>query len=212
MAAIFNSGGMLSLLLLLSYLLSLALTQQMQSSEQHYNKISQYPERQFRSIQPIVFFSAYTPFFLIYALQADSPVRLLCSMLFLLFLVYISLLDFRQEIIPDRLLGKFLFLILLAFPLSTHTLADASLGGLAGFSLMLCLSLLTKGAIGGGDIKLLFALGFWLGTSQLLLLLTGGFLLGGVTALFLLITKKKKQTDCFAYGPYFCLMAALLSL
>ena len=76
------------------------------------------------------------------------------------------------------------------------------------------LTLLTKGAIGGGDIKLIAALGLWLGVRPLLSVIAYGFMAGGVAALFLLVTKQKKRSDYFAYGPYFALsgIGALLRL
>lgn len=210
MTALFHFISLFFLLTLLSYLLSLALTQHMQNFETVCHKILQYPHKQFTNIRVSVFFALLLPFFLLVSLRAEQAFSLIFSMLFILFLVYISVLDFRQEIIPDKLLIKFLFLILFAFPLSGHSLLDSLLGALGGFFSLFFLSLLTRGAIGGGDIKLLFVLGLWTGTEQLPVLLMGGFVAGGLAALLLVLTKKKTRTESFAYGPWFCLMAALL--
>jgi len=85
-------------------------------------------------------------------------------------------------------------------PLTEH-LAAALGGGLLFF----LLTLLTKGAIGGGDIKLIAAMGLWLGIRPLITVITYGFIVGGLAALFLLLTKQKTRHDYFAYGPYFAL-------
>ena len=67
------------------------------------------------------------------------------------------------------------------------------------------LTVLTKGAIGGGDIKLIAALGLWLGVRPLITVIAYGFIAGGIAALFLLVTKQKQRNSYFAYGPYFAL-------
>lgn len=59
------------------------------------------------------------------------------------------------------------------------------------------LAILTRGGIGGGDIKLIAALGIWLGTDNLLTVTCIGLLTGGVFAFLLLISKRKKRTDYF---------------
>ena len=90
-----------------------------------------------------------------------------------------------------------------------ENLSAAAVGGLA----FLILAYLTRGGIGGGDVKLVAALGLWLGPHRLLTVVFAGLFLGGLTALFLLLTKRKKRKDAFAYGPCFALpaIAALLA-
>ena len=92
-------------------------------------------------------------------------------------------------------------------PLTDHLLAAAAGGGL-----FLLLAMLTRGGIGGGDIKLIFVLGLWLGTDRLLSAVLAGLLLGGLAALLLLLTGRKKRQNNFAYGPYFALNALWLYL
>ena len=69
-----------------------------------------------------------------------------------------------------------------------------------------------RGAVGGGDIKLVGALGLWLGSNQLLMVVLFGTILGGVAALVLLATKRRKRGEMFAYGPYFTIVALALAL
>ena len=121
------------------------------------------------------------------------------------FLSFITITDFEQYVIFDNMLLPFAIVGLcytlhLKLPVTEH-LAAALGGGL----LFLLLTLLTKGAIGGGDIKLIASLGLWLGIHPLLSVIMYGFLAGGIAALFLLVTKQKKRHDYFAYGPYFAL-------
>ena len=89
---------------------------------------------------------------------------------------------------------------------------DHLLAALVGGAVFLLLAILTRGGIGGGDIKLIFVLGLWLGSKILLGTILLGFCLGGLAALFFLVTKRKKKRDFFAYGPYFSLAALFLAL
>lgn len=129
------------------------------------------------------------------------------------FLSFITITDFEQYVIFDSML---LPLAALGLCYTIHqqlSLTEHLTAGLGGGLLFLLLTILTKGAIGGGDIKLIAALGLWLGIRPLLSVIMYGFLAGGAAALFLLITKQKKRQDYFAYGPYFALsgIAILLS-
>ena len=118
-------------------------------------------------------------------------------------LCFVTVTDFEQYVIFDSMLLPFAILGLcytlhLQLPVTEHLAA-----GLGGGLLFFLITLSTKGAIGGGDIKLIAALGLWLGTRPLLSVIMYGFLAGGVAAIFLLITRQKKRHDYFAYGPYF---------
>lgn len=129
------------------------------------------------------------------------------------FLSFITITDFEQYVIFDSML---LPLAALGLCYTVHqqlSLTEHLTAGLGAGLLFLLLTILTKGAIGGGDIKLIAALGLWLGIRPLLSVIMYGFLAGGAAALFLLITKQKKRQDYFAYGPYFALsgIAVLLS-
>ena len=131
--------------------------------------------------------------------------QLLYFVIAIALLVFVTVTDFEQYIIFDFMLlplavAGFCYTLHMQLPITEHLVA--ALGG--GF-LFFVLTLLTKGAIGGGDIKLIAALGLWLGIRPLLSVIMYGFLTGGVAALFLLITKQKKRRDYFAYGPYFAL-------
>ena len=119
-------------------------------------------------------------------------------------LVFVIITDFEQYVIFDFMLlplagaGVCYTLYMQQLPITEH-IAAALGGGL----LFLLLAVLTKGAIGGGDIKLIASMGLWLGIRPLLSVITYGFIAGGIAALLLLATKQKGRHDFFAYGPYF---------
>ena len=128
---------------------------------------------------------------------------------FILFLLIITVTDFEQYIIfdviliPFALLGIF-FNFVFDLPFLERILS-AFIAGTVFFSLMI----LTKNGIGGGDVKLVATLGLWLGADKLISTILCASFLGGICALLLLLSGVKKRTDYFAYGPYFCIAAAV---
>ena len=133
------------------------------------------------------------------------------NLLFIYFLVLFTITDFEQQVIFDVMQLPFAlcglaFCLISGLPLLNHLTA-----ALGGGVLFLVLAILTRGGIGGGDIKLIAALGLWLGTAALIDIVAFGFIAGGIAAFILMVFLHKKRTDKFAYGPYFTL-AALLQL
>ena len=84
---------------------------------------------------------------------------------------------------------------------------DCALAACVGGGIFLLLAIISRGALGGGDIKLIFALGFWLGTEKLLDTILAGTIAGGVAALLMLLAKQKDRDSYIAYGPYLALSA-----
>ena len=134
-----------------------------------------------------------------------TPPALFYLVIAIVCLSIITATDFEQYVIFDVLLVPFaatgiLYTIHMGLPITGHI--AASLGGGLVF---LLLAIVTKGAIGGGDIKLIAAMGLWLGIRPLLSVIVYGFIAGGVAAFILLLTKQKSRHSYFAYGPYFAL-------
>lgn len=84
---------------------------------------------------------------------------------------------------------------------------DHAVAALFGGGFFLLLAIFTKGALGGGDVKLVAALGLWLGSENLLNVVIFATLIGGLAATFMIVTKQKDRNSYFAYGPYFTLTA-----
>ena len=122
-------------------------------------------------------------------------------------LLYFTVTDFEQHVIFDATLAPLAicgvgYTIYLQLPLTEHLVA-----GFSGGLLFFVLTLLTKGAIGGGDIKLIATLGLWLGIKPLITVIIYGAIAGGLAALLLLLLKKTTRKQFLAYGPYFALTA-----
>lgn len=70
---------------------------------------------------------------------------------------------------------------------------------------MLVLAIVIPGAFGGGDIKLMFACGLFLGWKLTVLSTALGILTGGLYGIYLLASKKIGLKEHFAFGPFLCI-------
>lgn len=137
--------------------------------------------------------------------------------LVLAMLIPVFLIDYDHQIIPDRLnLG--IFAVAAAVLLLQVVSGDKSMGDflnplygmLIGGGFFLFVAVVTGGAMGGGDVKLMAALGFLFGVSHTLLLMFLSFILGGVLSVLLLLLKLKKRKDYIPFGPFICLAAVIV--
>ncbi len=138
-------------------------------------------------------------------LNITNPLWLFYVILAIAFLSFVIITDFEQYVIFDIMLLPFsiigiCYTLYLQLPLGEHVAA-----ALGGGLLFFLLAVITKGAIGGGDIKLIAAMGLWFGYRPLLTVIMYGLLAGGAAALLMLLTKQKQRKSFFAYGPYFAL-------
>ena len=145
-------------------------------------------------------------------MQHLEPRFLAFLLVFQFFLILYTVTDLEQQVIFDRMLAPFALIGLLSLPLLGRVASDHLLAALAGGGVFLALAIATRGGIGGGDIKLIAALGLWLGRDALLFVTMAGIVLGGLAALLLMLFRLKKRKSAFAYGPYFALTALTLFL
>jgi leader peptidase (prepilin peptidase)/N-methyltransferase len=82
---------------------------------------------------------------------------------------------------------------------------------LAGGGLLLLIAVLSRGGMGGGDVKFSFVLGIWLGWPDILLALFLSFVIGGVAGAWLLVTGSRGRKEMIPFGPFIC-VGALLAL
>ena len=74
------------------------------------------------------------------------------------------------------------------------------------------LSALSKGGIGGGDVRLAPVLAMflgWLGSSHVYIGLGSGFIFGGVVAAGMLVTHRGSTSTRIAFGPFLCIGAVI---
>ena len=79
-------------------------------------------------------------------------------------------------------------------------------------ALFALLTAVSKGGIGGGDVRLAPVLAMflgWLGASHVYIGLGSGFILGGVAAAGMLITRRASASTRIAFGPFLCIGAVI---
>lgn len=133
-----------------------------------------------------------------------------------LVLVVITFIDFQEQIIPDELsyglmiagtvfsfFNKELYLqIIFYFPPVLNQLVASYVGLLVGGGILYFIAWISRGGMGGGDIKLAAGLGTFLGWENTLIMLGLSFLFGGVMGTVLLLSGKKKRKDPIPFGPF----------
>ncbi|SEM33209.1 leader peptidase (prepilin peptidase) / N-methyltransferase [Mesobacillus persicus] len=123
------------------------------------------------------------------------------TLISLFIIIFVS--DLAYMIIPDKVLLFFAGLFLLErifIPLTPWW--DSLLGAAIGFVLLLVITLISKGGMGGGDIKLFAVIGFVAGTKTLLLSFFFSTLLGAVVGLILMAIGVVKKGKPIPFGPF----------
>ena len=69
---------------------------------------------------------------------------------------------------------------------------------------LFAITLAVPGAFGGGDIKLMAVIGFFLGWKMSLTAFMLAVFSGGIYGIGLLLSKKKGAKEQFAFGPFLC--------
>ena len=140
------------------------------------------------------------------------------------FLVVITFIDYDHQLILDKVLlwlaGTGVVINLL---LNKHELwtawpkafaagpppgwLDMPIAALIGGGIMLLIAVVSRGGMGGGDIKFAAALGLWFGWKLTLLVLFLAFLAGGVGSVVLIVLRLKGRKDFIPFGPFIALAA-----
>jgi leader peptidase (prepilin peptidase) / N-methyltransferase len=128
-------------------------------------------------------------------------------------LLVVALIDYDHKIIPNiiTLPGMVIGLGLTIYVLPI-TLVDSLLGLLLGGSLFYLIAFLTKGGMGGGDIKLIAMIGAFLGWPGALFTIFSGALLGSLVGIVLMLLGRKGRKDKVPFGPFLSCGAILFIL
>lgn len=134
-------------------------------------------------------------------------------------LLVVALIDLEHQIIPNRITypGMVAGLGLSAWalpmtPLLGSSLLAALLGLLGGGTFLFVVALLSKGGMGGGDIKLSAMIGAFLGWRGALVTILVAALTGALVGLALLLLGKQGRKDKVPFGPFLALGAMVFML
>ncbi len=133
-------------------------------------------------------------------------------------LIVIGVIDYKHTIIPNGLVIfglitglVYRFILPLSLGLKVFWV-DSILGLLIGGGFFLLVAIVSKGNMGGGDIKLMGMLGFFLGAKKIIMITFLSFIIGAIFTLPLLLLKKKGKKDMVPFGPFIALSALITML
>lgn len=137
----------------------------------------------------------------------------LAMMVFFSLLMVTTVIDLYHQIIPDGvLLVGGLLGVPLVFLQSLDQLKWGAMGFLAAGVLLYVIAIISKGGMGGGDIKLAAVMGLYLGLKPVAVALLLAFMLGGLVGILLLVSGKKGRKDAVPFGPFLALGAFIAAL
>lgn len=160
-------------------------------------------------IYPFMEFVTGVLFALAYYLVGFS-FELVIALLFISMLVIITVSDIAYMLIPNKVLLPFAVTLLIGrfiVPLSPWW--DSLLGAVVGFSVLYLIALVSKGGMGGGDIKLFFVIGLVLGVMQTLFTLFLAALIGSIIGLIILKKSGRGRKTPIPFGPSIAIAAVI---
>ncbi|MBE0427795.1 MAG: prepilin peptidase [Nitrospirae bacterium] len=134
---------------------------------------------------------------------------ILCSSL-----IVITFIDLDFQIIPDRItlpgipIGLLAGSFLLPDPFMRYSILgfkSSIIGFLVGGGLFYVISVISRGGMGGGDIKMMAMVGSFMGWKSAIMTTFFGSLTGSVFGLFLMLFKGKGRKTKVPFGPFLAL-------
>jgi prepilin signal peptidase PulO-like enzyme (type II secretory pathway) len=126
------------------------------------------------------------------------------GLLFVSLLVIVSVADLAYRLIPDKVtlpaLALFLILRLLVHPTQPYWMHLIAMA--VGFGLFFLLTVLSRGGVGGGDIKLFAVVGLFLGLPLLALSIFLSALLGTLFGIILMLFRGAVRKTQVPFGPF----------
>ncbi len=136
--------------------------------------------------------------------------------------IVLLLIDLEHSILPNKIVypGMVIALVIAAlgsiFGFEPRYVADTgfrlwivdtAIGGGIGFGLLFVITILSRGGMGWGDVKLAALIGLVTGFPLVFIALFLAIISGGITAAILLISKLKSRKDAIPFGPFLSLAA-----
>lgn len=155
-------------------------------------------------IYPIMEFLTGVSFciiFFIFGFSMESIVGFTFVSLFII----ITVSDLEYMLIPDKILLFFAVLFIverLFIPLDPWW--NGYLGAIIGFSLLLLIAYISKGGMGGGDIKLFAVIGLVVGLKGVFLSFFLSCIIGTMVGMIGLIVRRVEKGKPFPFGPSIC--------
>jgi leader peptidase (prepilin peptidase)/N-methyltransferase len=155
--------------------------------------------------------------------------ELLIILIYTCFFIVLAITDLEQGILPDKIVYAGMiaaFMVALAGSIAGFEPAyaggtalrfsglwilNAVIGGAAGFIILFLVALVSRGGMGGGDIKLAGFMGLATGFPLILVTIFLAVIVGGLVSILLLVFKIKRRDEAIPFG-HFLALAALVTL
>ncbi|MGN4126036.1 prepilin peptidase [Lysinibacillus sphaericus] len=138
-------------------------------------------------------------------------VEFVVAILFMALLVILVVSDITYMLIPNKVLVFFLPLLIIGRVVSPLTpWWDSIVGAVVGFGILYLIAVLSRGGMGGGDIKLFFLIGLVLGTLETLLTLFLAATIGMIVGIVVLRLRQQGRKTPIPFGPSIALAAVLV--
>lgn len=125
--------------------------------------------------------------------------------------VVLTIIDLRVRRLPDAIVLPTFAVVLILLTCVTiitgefGSLIRALLGAASLLAFYLVISLVSRGGMGAGDVKLAAVIGLvtaWIGWPALIVATVGAFLLGGAFGLVLLASRRVGRRAAVPFGPW----------
>ena len=134
------------------------------------------------------------------------------KVIYVIILLCVAWQDYKTRIIRNKFhIIIFSLAIVQMLLISEYRITDRLIGMLVVSVPMLLLTLLIPGGFGGGDIKLMAASGFFLGTSSILCAMNLAIIAGSVYGIIMLKNRKRDRKDQLAFGPFLAIGLAIVT-
>ncbi|WP_028309451.1 prepilin peptidase [Desulfitibacter alkalitolerans] len=144
--------------------------------------------------------------FLITYLYIGFDVLLIKYLVLFSVLIVATFIDLDHQIIPNKLVFLIFTWGIIWQIFYPELFWYQSIGGaILGGGLLFLAAIISRGGMGGGDIKLMFAAGFILGISATALALFLSFLAGSIIGMVLILLRIKGRKDPIPFGPFLSL-------
>lgn len=133
-------------------------------------------------------------------LREGPTIQFVAASIFVLMLIAIFFVDLDHRIVPNAIsYPGILTGLLLAFPQGRFL--DALITAAAAGGFFLLIAVLSRGGMGGGDIKLAAMMGAFLGWPSIVFALLVAFTTGAAVGLFLIASGRRSRKDAIPFGP-----------
>ena len=141
--------------------------------------------------------------FILIPLHFGFSKELIIAYPFIIIMITVTLSDLKYQIIPNKITypGIILFFIIRMF-YHPYPIWSYIIGAVIGGGLLLLVAILSRGGMGGGDIKLFFLIGLVLGWQNTLLAIFLSTAIGSIIGGFLMLFRVVKRKQMIAFGPF----------